>query len=221
MMIVGAWAGAQLPVVSGTGLTIGEDLFEGHSWTTGVVLLITVGVGLLCCVCAVFNPHLPTGSVQVTRESEVARQPSRMTLISMRNEIINHVREETLSLSWYSGDQLWQLTEMLNARYCRDTLVQFLRHIAIIGENQTRCSRDDRVQIEFFDGVTSGDDYLCESKLWNHDRIHTWALDEKRTSEDGDVKRVLVKFSNAHDWNTELNQQSCVRVACRKRNSWN
>ena len=39
MMIVGAWAGAQLPVVSGTGLTIEEDLFEGHSWTLGVVLL--------------------------------------------------------------------------------------------------------------------------------------------------------------------------------------
>ena len=31
MMIVGAWAGEQLPVVSGTGLTIGEDLFESHS----------------------------------------------------------------------------------------------------------------------------------------------------------------------------------------------
>ena len=82
--------------------------------------------------------------------------------------------------------------------------------------NQTRCSGDDRVQSEFFDWVTGGDDYLCESKLWNHDRIHTEALDEKRTSEDGDVKRVLVKFSNAHDWNTELNQQSCVRDARRK-----
>ena len=220
-MIVGPWAGAQLPVDSGTGVIIGKDLFEGHSWTTGVVLLITVGVGLLGCVCAVFNPHLPTGSVQVTREPEVARQPSGMTLISMQNEIINHVSEKTWSLSWYSGDQLWQLTEMLNARYCRDTLVQLLRHIAIMSENQTRCSGDDRVQSEFFDWVTGGDDYLYESKLWNHDRIHTQALDEKRTNEDGDVKRVLVKFCDAHDWNTELDQQSCIRVARRKRNSWN
>ena len=52
-MILGAWAGEQLPVVSGTGVIIGEDLFESHSWTTGVVLLITVGVGLLSCVCCI------------------------------------------------------------------------------------------------------------------------------------------------------------------------
>ena len=47
MMIVVAWAGKQLLVVSGTGVITGEDLFEGHSWTMGVVLLVTVGVGLL------------------------------------------------------------------------------------------------------------------------------------------------------------------------------
>ena len=40
MMIVGAWVGEQLPVVSGAGVIIGEDLFEGHSWTTGVVYSI-------------------------------------------------------------------------------------------------------------------------------------------------------------------------------------
>ena len=56
MMIVEAWAREQLPVVSGTG----EDLFEGHSCTMGVVLLVTVGVVLLSCACAVFDPHLPT-----------------------------------------------------------------------------------------------------------------------------------------------------------------
>ena len=50
MQIVGAWAGEQLLVVSGTGVIIGEDLFEGHSWTMGVVLLVRVGVGLLGCV---------------------------------------------------------------------------------------------------------------------------------------------------------------------------
>ena len=46
-----AWAGEQLPVISGTGVIIGEDLMEGHSWPMGVVLLVTVGVGLLSCVC--------------------------------------------------------------------------------------------------------------------------------------------------------------------------
>ena len=43
MMFVGAWAGEQLLVVSGTGVIIGEDLFEGQSWTMGVVLRVTVG----------------------------------------------------------------------------------------------------------------------------------------------------------------------------------
>ena len=112
MMIVGAWGGEQLLVLLGTGVIIGEDLFEGHSWTTGVVLLITVGVGPLSCVCAVFNPHLPTGSVHATREPEVARQPRGMILRSMRTKIINHVKERTWSLSWYCGDQLWQLMDV-------------------------------------------------------------------------------------------------------------
>ena len=52
-MIAGAWAGEQLLVVSGTGVTIGENLFEGYSWTMAVVLINTVGVGLLSCVCGV------------------------------------------------------------------------------------------------------------------------------------------------------------------------
>ena len=60
MMIVEAWAREQLPVVSGTGVIIGEDLFEGHSCAMGVMLLVTVGVVLLCCACAVFDPQLPT-----------------------------------------------------------------------------------------------------------------------------------------------------------------
>ena len=49
MMIVGAWAGEQLLVVSGTGVISGE----GHIWTMGVVLLVTFGVGLLSCVCCI------------------------------------------------------------------------------------------------------------------------------------------------------------------------
>ena len=133
MMIVGAWAGEKSFVVSGTGVTVGEDLIEGHSWTMGVVLLVTVGVGLLSCVCAVFDPHLPNGNVQVTREPEVARQPRGMTLRSMQTEIINHAKEKTWSLSWYSGDQLGQLMEVLKARYCRDSLVQLLRRRSCLG----------------------------------------------------------------------------------------
>ena len=52
-MIVRAWAGEQLLVVSGSGVTIGEDLFEGYSWTIGVVLLTTVGVEPLCVLCSI------------------------------------------------------------------------------------------------------------------------------------------------------------------------
>ena len=196
MMIVGAWAGEQLLVVSGTGVVTGEDLFEGHSWTMGVALRVTVGVGLLCCVCAASEPHLPTGNVHVIREPEVARQPRGITLRSMRNDTINHVREKIWSPSRYSGDQLGQLMKMLNAQYGRDTLVQLLRRIAIMSGNQTRCSGDDLVWSEFFDWVTGGDDYSYESKLWRHDRIHAQALSEERIGENGDEKRVLVKFSD-------------------------
>ena len=89
-----------MPVVSGTGVIIGKDLFEGHSWTMGV-LLVTVGVGL--------HPHLPSGNVHVTREPEAAWQPSGMTLRSMRNKIINHlnVKKErdvdSLTVFWRSA----------------------------------------------------------------------------------------------------------------------
>ena len=58
-----------------------------------------------------------------------------------------------------------------------------------------RGSGDDRVWCEFFDWVAGGDDHLYESQLWSHDRRHI-ALDEERTREDGDVKEVLVKFSD-------------------------
>ena len=78
MLFAGAWAAEQFPVISGTRLTTGEDLFEGHSWTMSVVLLVTVRVGLLSRVCAVFDPVLPTGNV--TREPEVAKQLSCMVI---------------------------------------------------------------------------------------------------------------------------------------------
>ena len=67
-----------------------------------------VGVGLLSCVCAVFDLHLPTGNVHVTREPEVAWQPSGMTLRSMRNEVINHISAtqrdvDSLTVFWRSA----------------------------------------------------------------------------------------------------------------------
>ena len=49
--------------------------FARHSWS-----------GLLSSVCAVFDPHLPTGNVHLTKEPEVARQPRGMTLGSMRRK---------------------------------------------------------------------------------------------------------------------------------------
>ena len=68
MLFTGAWAGEQLPVLSGTEVLIGKDLIEGQTWTMGVVLPVTVGVVLISCACAVVDPHLPTGNVHVTRE---------------------------------------------------------------------------------------------------------------------------------------------------------
>ncbi len=106
MTMMGKWglAGEQLPVVSGTEVIIGEDLIDGQSWTIGVVLLVTVGVVLLSCACIVCYPHVPTGRI-VTRKPEVARQPSCMTLRSVRAETINHKREivESLMVFWRSA----------------------------------------------------------------------------------------------------------------------
>ena len=71
----------------------------------GAMLPITVGVGLLSCVCKiVLDQRLPTGNVYVTRKPEVARQPSCMTPRSKQVENISHVKERTWILSWYSGD---------------------------------------------------------------------------------------------------------------------
>ena len=39
---------------------------------------------------------------------------------------------------------------MSSTRYCRDTLVQFLRYTAIMGENRNMCNREHRVDTEFF-----------------------------------------------------------------------
>ena len=58
------------------------------------------------------------------------------------------------------------------------------------------CSGDDRVSGELFDWISGGDDYFYESKLWSLDRIHTQVPSGERPREDGDAKRVLVKFSD-------------------------
>ena len=63
-----AWEG------SGTKVIIGKDLIEGQSWTMGVALLVTAGVVLLSCPRAVFDPHLPTGSVHLTREPAISKE---------------------------------------------------------------------------------------------------------------------------------------------------
>ena len=83
----------------------GEDLSEGQSWILGVVLLITVGVVLLCCACAVIVSHL---LVHVTREPAIAKQCS-MSPRAMQDDDLDHsnVIESTWILSWYSGDQQW------------------------------------------------------------------------------------------------------------------
>ena len=93
------------------------------------MILITVGVVLLSCACIVCYSHLPTGR-NVTREPQVAKQQSCM---NSRADDINHVKERTWILSWYSGDQLWQLM-ILNTRSFCGKLVQFLRHIATMSE---------------------------------------------------------------------------------------
>ena len=101
----------------------------------GVVLPDTVGVGLFCCVGAFSDLNLPTGNAHVTGELEVARQPRDMTLRSMRTKIINQTVGGMWSLSRYSGDQLGQLM-VSNKRSLCGKLVQFLRYIAIMSENQ-------------------------------------------------------------------------------------
>ena len=87
MLFAGALAGEQLLV----------------SWTLGVVLLITVGVVLLCCVFAVIVSHLPTVYVHVTREPAIEWCTSSRT---MQDDDLDHlnVTENTWILSWRSAE---------------------------------------------------------------------------------------------------------------------
>ena len=158
-----AWVGEQLTVVSGTEVLIGEDLTEGQSWTISVVLLVRVGVVLLSCACAVFDPHLPTGSVHVTREKAIEKQRRCMSPRTKQDDDLDHVNERTWVLSWYFGDQLSQLM-VLNTRSLCGKLAQFLRHIAIMSENQTNVCCNSRVCCGIVSWTASGDDYLYQSK---------------------------------------------------------
>ena len=122
-------------MVSGTEILI-EDLSEGQSWSLGVVMLITVGVVLLSCEFAVVVSHLPTGNVHVTREPAIAKQCS-MSPRAMQDDDFDHLNvTESMGIpSGYSGGQLWQLM-VLNTRSVCGKLVEFLRYIAIMSENQ-------------------------------------------------------------------------------------
>ena len=161
MTFTGAWAGTHLPVVTGTGVIIGEDLIEGQSWTIGVVLLVTVGVVLLSCACFVHYSHLPTGRT-VTREPEVARQPCCMTPRSMRAEIMNHVKER------------------------QGSLVQLLRRIATMSEDQVKCIYNSRVCGEFFSIGLQVAMTTCTNPSSGVTIAST--ISEERTREDGDAK---------------------------------
>ena len=46
---------------------------------------------------------------------------------------------------------------------------------------------------------------MYESELWSHDRIY---MDLDGTRKVGDVKKALVKCSDAHYWKTESKQMS-------------
>ena len=102
MLFASAWAGVHLHVVSGTEVIIGEDLSEGQSWAMGVVLLVTVGLVLLGCARAVFDPHLPLGNAHVTREPAIAKQWS-MSTRAMHNSNVTQRDVDSLTVFWKSA----------------------------------------------------------------------------------------------------------------------
>ena len=136
----------------------GEDLSEGHSWTLGVVLLDTVGVGLLSCVCVVFDLHLPTRNVNVTREPKVAWQTRDPTLRSVRIKIIN--KPKIWSLSRCSGDQMEAADDVEQA--------EFVWHVGAVLAVHCHHERErlpnSRVVVGF-GWTTSSDDYWYQSKV--------------------------------------------------------
>ena len=94
----------------------------------------TMAPVLLSCVFAVIVSHLPTGNVHVTREPAIGWG---MSPRAMQDGDLDHlnVTESAWIPSCYSGDQLRQLM-VSNTRSLCAGLVQFLRYIAIMSENQ-------------------------------------------------------------------------------------
>ena len=86
----------------------------------GVVLLVTVGVVLLSCACAVFDPHLPTGNVHVTREPAIAKQRSCMSPRTMQDDDLDHVNERSWIHSWYSGKSAVAADGVEHAEFLRE-----------------------------------------------------------------------------------------------------
>ena len=126
-----------MPLVSGTGATIEEG------WLMDVVLLVTVGVVLLSCAGTVFVFHPPTGNAHMMREPLITKQESCLTLRSMRAETINHRRENVESLTVFCRSAT--AADGVIDGTVGDTLVQFLRCISIMGEDQTMFRGNYRV----------------------------------------------------------------------------
>ena len=175
--------GELLPVVSGTGVVIGEDLIEV---TVARWVLRCASQLCVCCIRSALANWKGTRDKR-TRDCTAAK----------KRDFEKHAKRYHQPREREDVESLHDILEIscASARYGRDTLVQLLRRIAIMSENQTRYGGDDRVWNEFFDWHSGGDDYSYESKLWSHDRIHM-ALNEEWTRHDGDVKKVLVKFSD-------------------------
>ena len=106
--------------------------------------------GLLNCVSIVSDPHLPTEERKCFCDKRTRGWTNDKRHDFGKHARIDHEKERTGNLSWYSDDQLWQLMEISNTWYCRDALVQFLRG-AIMSENQTMCSGEDSVWSEVLD----------------------------------------------------------------------
>ena len=132
-------------MVSGLGVTIGEELFEGYSWTKGVLLNTTVGVGLLSCVCAVFNPHLSSGKCTRDKRTRGCTTAKRHVFEMHANQ--DHQpreREDVGSLMVF-----WRSAVAADGVEC--TLWSRYTGTVSTNENQTQCSCDDRVWGGFFD----------------------------------------------------------------------
>ena len=93
---------------------------------------------------------------------------------------------------------------MSNKRSLRGTLVQFLRYIAIMSENQ----------INVFPILV-----LSSVSVGLQVAMTTGANPKLRVAHE--LECQVVRSAGAADGETEWKRRSCLRVARRKRNSWN